>query len=538
MSKNDFLKGAAILGIAGFLVKILGAIYRVPLGNMIGDTGMGYYQTAYPLYTLMFAISTAGLPIAIAKLVSEKRAIGDYRGAQRVFKVAFIGLIMGGILTSAFIFIGAKFIVDKLGNSNAYYAMIALAPALLFTPVMSAFRGYFQGRQDMTPTALSQIIEQFSRVSVGLILVTLFLRFDKGLPMAAGGASFGASAGALLGTITILYIYSKRKKKIRREIRKSPRFKRESTKKIIKNILAISIPITIGASIIPLFGTIDVAIVMRRLQSIGYTEIEASGLYGQLTGMAQTLINFPQVFSVAIAASLVPAISTAFAKRDYREIKKTATSGVRVTLLIGLPAGVGLFILATPIIKLLYFGNPLEVQESAGQILKVLSFSVIFLTLVQSLTAILQGIGKPFIPVRNLFVGVLVKVVVVYILTGIPAINIKGAAISTIIAYIIAATLNFIAVQRYTKIRFNILNMIIKPIMSVTVMAFIVWITYNTTYTIIGNKLATVISIALGGLSYGLALLKTGTITSRDFDLIPGGAKLSIKLKRIGLLKK
>ncbi|MBS4537590.1 polysaccharide biosynthesis protein [Clostridium sp. D2Q-11] len=538
MSKSNFLKGAAILGIAGFIVKILGAIYRIPIANMIGDTGMGYYQSAYPLYTLMFALSTAGIPVAIAKIVSEKNALGDYRGAQRVFKISFIGLAIGGILTSSFVFIGAKFIADKVGNSNSYYAMLALAPALLFTPIMSAFRGYFQGRQDMTPTAVSQVIEQLSRVSVGLILVSVLLKLDKGLPMAAGGASFGASAGALLGTITILYIYFKRRRKIRREIRKSPRFDKESTNKIIKDILSIAIPITIGASVIPLFGTIDVAIVMRRLQDIGYTEVEASGLYGQLTGMAQTLINFPQVFSVAIAASLVPAISTAFARRDFREIRKTTTSGFRVTLLIGLPAAMGLFVLANPIVKLLYFSNPIEVQESAGSILQVLAFSVIFLTLVQSLTAILQGMGKPFIPVRNLIIGALVKVVIVYVLTGIPEIGIKGAAISTITAYSIAAILNFIAVKRYTKIKFNIINMVIKPIASVAIMTIIVWFSYNITNSMIGNKLATLVAIGFGGISYGLALLMTGAITSRDFELLPGGNKLSIKLRRIGLLRK
>lgn len=538
MSKNNFLKGAAILGIAGFLVKILGAIYRIPLGNMIGDTGMGYYQTAYPLYALMFAISTAGIPVAIAKLVSEKRAIGDYRGAQRIFKISFLGLIIGGLLTSSFVFIGARFIVDKLGNSNAYYAMISLAPALLFTPVMSAFRGYFQGRQDMTPTAISQIMEQLFRVIVGLLLVSQLMRLDKGLPIAAGGASFGASAGAFLGTIAILYIYTKRRRKIRREIRRAERFKKESTSTIIRNILAIAIPITIGTSVIPLFGTIDVAIVMRRLQDIGFTEVEASGLYGQLTGMAQTLINFPQVFSLAIAASMVPAISSAFIKKDYREIKRTITSGIRVTLLIGLPAAMGLFILSTPIIKLLYFSNPIDVQKSAGEILAVLSFSVIFLTLMQSLTAILQGMGKPFIPVRNLIIGALVKLVIVYTLTGIESINIKGAAISTITAYGIAATLNFIAVKRYTKIKFNIINMVIKPIISVSIMSIIVWITYNTIDSIVGSKLATLVAIGLGGISYGFALFITGTITSRDFELLPGGNKLAMKLKRIGLLRR
>ncbi|WP_130808090.1 putative polysaccharide biosynthesis protein [Senegalia massiliensis] len=538
MSKDNFLKGAAILSIAGFLVKILGAVYRIPLANMIGDTGMGYYQAAYPIYTLMFALSTAGIPVAIAKLVSEKNSIGDYRGAQRIFRISFIGLLIGGILTSSFVFLGAKTIADKIGNSNAYYALIALAPALLFTPIMSAFRGYFQGRQDMTPTALSQVIEQLARVGMGLLLVALILRFDKGLPMAAGGASFGASAGALLGSITIIYIYLKRKNKIRREIRRSERFKKQDTSQIIKSILVIAIPITIGASVVPLFGTIDVAIVMRRLQDIGYTEKEASGLYGQLTGMAQTLINFPQVFSVAIGSSLVPAISTAFARRKFSEVKKTASSGIRVTLLIGLPAAMGLFILAEPIIKLLYFSNPIEVQESAGSILRVLSFSVIFLTLVQSLTAILQGMGKAFIPVRNLIIGALAKVVIVYVLTGIPGVGVKGAAVSTITAYMIASFLNLRAVKKYARIRFNLIDLFFKPILSVAIMTLIVSLSYNLLDGFIGSRLATLTAIGLGGISYGFALLLTSTITSKDFELLPGGNKLAIKLKKIGLLRR
>ncbi|MGO1477911.1 putative polysaccharide biosynthesis protein [Senegalia sp. (in: firmicutes)] len=538
MSKDNFLKGAAILSIAGFLVKILGAVYRIPLANMIGDTGIGYYQTAYPIYTLMFALSTAGIPVAIAKLVSEKNSIGDYRGAQRVFRISFIGLLIGGVLTSSFVFFGAKFIVGKLENTNAYYALIALAPALLFTPIMSAFRGYFQGRQDMTPTAISQVIEQIARVGIGLALVAVLLNLDKGLPMAAGGASFGASAGGFFGSLVIIYIYMKRRKKIRKQIRRSEKFEKEDTSKIIRNILIIAIPITIGASVVPLFGAIDVAIVMRRLQDIGYTQKEASGLYGQLTGMAQTLINFPQVFSVAIGASLVPAISTAFARKNFSEIKKTATSGIRVTLLIGLPAAMGLFILAEPIIKLLYFSNPLEVQQSAGSILKVLSFSVIFLTLVQSLTAILQGMGKAFIPVRNLIIGALAKVVIVYVLTGIPGIGVKGAAISTIIAYVIASFLNLRAVRKYAKIRFNLMDIFLKPVLSVAIMSIVVAITYNIFEGFIGLKLATVVSIGFGGISYLFALLLTSTITSKDFELLPGGTKLSNKLKKIGLLRR
>ena len=211
MSKdNSFLKGAAILGMAGVVVKILGAIYRIPIGNIITDIGMGYYQTAYPLYVLLLTISTAGFPVAIAKLVSEKRALGDYRSAHKVFKVALLGLILAGILTSIFVLLGAKSIVDYIGNPNAYYSFIALVPALFFVPIMSAFRGLFQGRQNMVPTAISQIAEQFFRVLTGLTLTSLLL--GRGIPVAAGGASFGGSAGAIIGAAVIIYILKRKMK--------------------------------------------------------------------------------------------------------------------------------------------------------------------------------------------------------------------------------------------------------------------------------------------------------------------------------------
>ena len=201
MSKgNSFIKGAAILGIAGVIVKILGAIYRIPLGNIIKPEGMGYYQTAYPFYVLLLTISTSGVPVAIAKLVSEKSAIGDYKSAYKVFRVALVGLTIAGVLTSAFVLLNARSIVESLGNPNAYYSLLALVPALLFVPIMAAFRGFFQGRQNMVPTALSQISEQFFRVALGLGITYMLLGY--GIPVAAGGASFGGSLGAIAGTLT------------------------------------------------------------------------------------------------------------------------------------------------------------------------------------------------------------------------------------------------------------------------------------------------------------------------------------------------
>ncbi|GFN35213.1 putative polysaccharide biosynthesis protein [Tepidimicrobium xylanilyticum] len=536
MSKNNFLKGAAILGIAGVIVKILGAFYRIPLSNIIKTEGMGYYQTAYPLYVLLLTLSTAGFPVAIAKLVSEKRALGDYKGAHKVFKVALSGLFLAGLVTSLFVFINAKSIVKTLGNEKAYYSLIALVPALFFVPIMAAFRGFFQGRQVMTPTALSQIVEQFFRVTAGLVLTYILL--DRGTHIAAGGASFGGSMGAMAGAVVIIFIYLSKKSEIRKEIETGLILEEESAGKIIRDILSIAIPITIGSAIVPIMNTIDTLLVFKRLQSIGFSAGEANELYGQLTGLAQTLINLPQVFSTALAISLVPAISEANVKKRFDEIRGISISGIRVTLLIGLPCAFGLFVLSRPIINLLYFKNTPESIASTGEILSILSFSVIFLTLVQSLTAILQGLGKPLISVKNLLIGAVGKVVLTFVLTGIEGINIKGAAISTVTAYFIAAGLDLISVKKYTRLKLNIKELFIKPLVSSLGMALVARVSYLALLGIIGDRLSTVIAIFLGVISYGVLLLVTGSLTYEDFNLLPKGDRIGNLLLKLKLIKR
>lgn len=536
MSKdNSFIKGASILAAAGIIVKILGAIYRIPIGNMIKTEGMGYYQTAYPFYVLLLTISTAGFPVAIAKLVSERRAIEDYRGSFKVFKVALLGLIMGGTLTSIFVLYAAYPIVESLGNKNAYYSLVALVPALFFVPIMSAFRGLFQGRQDMMPTALSQVLEQFFRVATGLSLTYLLL--DKGLPIAAGGASFGGSVGAIIGVVTMYLIYLSKRKSFNLEIQSSISIKEYTTNEIVKDLLIIAIPITIGAAIAPIMDAIDAGLVLRRLQSINYSEAQANEMFGQLKGFAQTLINLPQVFSIAIGMSLVPAIANASARKQGEEIKKLIGSGIRMTLLIGLPSAFGLFVLAKPIIGLLYYSNTLETINSTGEILRYLSFGVIFLTLVQALTAILQGLGKPMIPVINLFIGAVTKIILTYTLTAVPSVNIKGAAISTVTAYGIAAILNIISLVVLFKFKFNYKDIFIKPLISSIGMAVVVSLSFGFLQNLIGPKIATLGSVLIGGLVYIVLLLITGTITNQDIELFSKNKKTKKLLDKFKLMK-
>lgn len=535
MEDRGFLKGAAVLGIAGAIVKVLGAFYRIPLGNILLDEGMGYYQTAYPFYVLLLTLATAGFPVAIAKLVSEKRALENYKGAHQVFKISFRVLFITGSLASIFVLLNAKRIVGILENPNAYYSLIGLVPALFFVPIMASLRGYFQGQQTMKPTALSQVTEQLFRVVGGLGLTYIFMQY--GLAQGAGGASLGGSLGALAGTLAIGYIYIKDKDNREEELARC-KGQEESVSKVIKSLLVIAIPITIGSAIVPIMNTIDTFIVLRRLQSIGYSQAQANALYGQLTGFAQTLINFPQVFSMALAMSLVPSISRASVKNNRDEVNSLAETGIRITLLIGLPAAFGLFILSEPIIGLLYYKNPQETIVSIAEILKLLSFGVIFLTLVQSLTAILQGLGKPFDPVKNLFVGAVVKTILTYILTGIPSINVKGAAISTVIAYLIAAVLDLYSVKKYTNIDYKQKSLFINPLISALGMMLTTKITYSILSSIMSSsKFATVISIGIAAVVYGILLLLTGSITYEDFKVFKKGEKIGKRLRDLNLLK-
>ncbi|TCO71366.1 putative polysaccharide biosynthesis protein [Marinisporobacter balticus] len=538
MSSKSFLKGAAILAAAGIIVKIMGAFFRIPLGNMIGSEGMGYYQTSYPIYVALLTISTAGIPTAISKLVSEKNAVGDRYGAHRIFKVSFALLFIIGIVTSAILFFGSGMIVKFMKNEGARASMVAIAPALLFVPIMAAFRGYFQGLQDMVPTAISQIIEQFGRTVVGFLLAYYLLnKLNKGLEIAAAGASFGAAAGAITGTLMIILIYYMRRKKILKEIGLRPIQKQEPAGKILTRILYIAIPITIGAAILPIMNMIDATIVMRRLQAIGFSPDEANGLYGQLTGFAAPLINFPQMLTVGLAVSLVPAISEASQRRDMKTVRSTVQMGTRIAVLIGLPAAMGLVILAKPIMILLFPLKPESAIGAAGS-LAILGIGVIFLSLVQTFTGILQGLGRPTVPVINLFIGSIFKILATYFLTGIPSLNVKGAAIGTVTAYAIAAILNFFAVKRLTKTKFSVTNFVIKPVIAVSAMSISVLFVYTRFVDVFGNKLTTVVAIGVGALIYGLMLLTTGGITKEDFEMIPGGRKMAKVLGMMGLLRK
>lgn len=520
-NKNSFIKGAAILGAAGIVIKMMGAFFKVPLANMLGDEGMSYYQTAYPVYIWLLTISSAGLPTAIAKMISERNAIDDYHGIRKVFKVSFYTLFSIGVFSSVALFFSAEMIVKLVENDQvAVYSIKALAPAIFFTALMSTFRGFFQGLQDMKPYAISQIVEQLFRVLIGLGLVFYFVNVE--IYYASAGAAFGATVGGMAGLGFMFFYYLRNRHKIF-EMKKNKNHSEKSVKELLKELFQIAVPITLGAAVIPVNTMIDTLIVMRRLNDIGFGD-QANDLYGQLSGYIPTLINLPAVITAAIQLSIVPAIAS-FAVGSFIKVQKTTKNGIRLALIVGLPASVGLVFLSDGIIALLY-PRQMEIAESLSNVLKIAGWGVLFLSVYQITTGILQGLGKPHLPAKHLLFGVIIKALLTYVLVGIPEINILGAAFSTIIAYAIGATLNYRKVVQLTELEISYKDIFFKPIGVTVAMGISVVLTNRVLMPFIGLRLATVLAVVVGIIVYFVLLIYTRTITEKDYKLVPGGDKL------------
>ncbi len=519
MSKENksFVKGAAILGAAGLVVKILGAVFRIPLGNMVSETSMAYYQPAYYIYTFFIVIATSGIPVAISRMVSERAVQGDYRGAHRAFKVSAFLMFGIGAVSFLLLFFGAGAISAGMSSPNAKYPMMVIAPALLLVPLMAAYRGYFQGMQNMNPTAVSQVIEQVFRVGFGLSLAYLFYRSAPAFLSWAGKDATTASdvKGAA----------------IHHRMDMHPDTVFEATGDILKKVLLIAVPITIGAAVMPIMNMVEVPIINSRLLAAGFTPQEADVLYGTLSGYVMSLINLPQVLTAALAMSLVPMITSVFTQRDTEALTENTVLGMRIATMIGLPCAFGMAVLSHPIMLLLYPTKP-QVADNSAACLTILAIGIIFLSIVQTLTAILQGVGKQMVPVINLLIAVVIKIVVTFVLVGIPTLNIRGAAIGTTVAYLAAAVLDILAVKKYVGVSFPAGLCYLRPALSAGIMAVFARLVFNVLTMILGHGIAasgiaTMLSIILAACLYAVLLIVTKSCTRDDLLHMPKGNKLA-----------
>ncbi|MCK8059523.1 MULTISPECIES: polysaccharide biosynthesis protein [unclassified Fusibacter] len=513
---KSFVNAALIFGVAGIIVKILGAFYKVPLGNILGEEGSSYVASVYPYYNWLLVVSSAGFPAAIAKLVSEHEARGEIIEAEKLFGLMRRVMTLIGLSTMTILFFLAPVLTSVSGNERAVYSMQAIAIALFFVSYMSSYRGYFQGHHNLTPFGLSQIIEQIGRVATGLVLAIVLIPY--GAEFAAAGATFAATFGAILGTILLFFYYRNFRKK--NNIPKVKAGRLRDNKAVIKRVIFLAIPITIGASVMPLVNMIDTFIIINRLQDIGYGET-AKSFYSYHAFYAASLVNFPQILFTAIQVSLLPAVSALKAVNDRIGLENTVKTGMKVALLLGVPSAIGLFVLSGPILSLLW-PNLDGVVQFAPNVLKVVSLSLIALSLFQATTGILQGIGKQHAPARNLMIGAAFKIVACYVLVGIPSINILGAGLSTILAFSVAVVLNVMAVFKEIKPKFSITHTIAKPVIASIVMGVAVHFGYILLIVKFGNVTSTALSVVAGVVVYGVMLFVIKALDADDLAFLPG----------------
>ncbi len=527
--KKSFVKGAFILGAAGLICKIIGAFFRIPLYNMLGD-GMQYYEAVYPYYSTLLVISSAGLPTAISRMVAERTAIGDIMGAKRVFRKSQILLFGIGIVTMALMYFGADFLARTTVGPLAAPSFRVMSPALLIVSLMCSYRGYLQGLQQMTGTAMSQLAEQAGKLAIGLYLAARWM--PRGLEYGAMGAVAGVTLSELLALLVVGGFYLFRKRDI--EMSASLESAETSDKGIIRGLLAIAIPVTIGASIMPITGIADASLIKSTLMSIGFSEAAASMRYVALRSNVTNIINMPAVLTIALAMSLVPAISAARTAKDQKTIHTVSAMGIKLAMFIGIPCAVGLFALSAPVIDLLYSIDA-ERLSIASALMRTSAVGVIFLSLVQTLTGILQGAGKQHIPVINLFIGGVVKVVLMLTLMRNPQIEIQGAAISTTACYTVAGVLDAIFLIRYTKLKLNVMDTFVKPIVAALIMGAAAYYGYSLIYAkVASNTIATAGAILVGFVLYLICVLWMRMFTEEDLAFIPGGsilAKLQFRRK-------
>ncbi len=494
MKKHSLIKGTFILAFAGMLSKALGMLFRIPLTILIGDEGLGYYQMAYPLY-MLFIAAASGVPLAMSKIISEKNAQGDEMGVLQVLKEALLLMsIFGSAITLVMFLFSNQFIKFFRWDKNSYYSLIALATAPIFIAIMNVFRGFFQGLQNMTPTAISQVLEQIARVVVGIGLAVMLL--PKGIEYAAGGATLGAAAGGILG---VMYLVSKYRK-IRKKIGVG---KVEYNHDIMDALLKLSVPISLGACVGTIMNVIDSIMVPQMLLKAGYTSKVAAILYGQLTGKAAVLVNVPLTLSAALCATIVPIISEAYLLKDKFKLHKNIVSSIKISLIVALPSLCGLYFMSYPILNLIFRG-----RVSGYEILKYASISIPFIILAQTTTIILQATTSKKGPIINLIIGCIVKIIITSILVPIPKINIYGAVIGTFAAYGTAFILNIRLMKKSLGVRINLYESLIRPAYASIIMILVVVFIYVKVYNYtINNSISCLIAVFIGIIVYIILIL-------------------------------
>lgn len=538
--QNSFFGGAAILAAGILIVKLIGMFYKIPLINIIGEAGAADFNNAYNIYAVLLTVSTAGLPVAVSKLVSEANALDRRNQVRRTFRLALVLFLALGLISFLVMFFRADTLAGMMNDSKAAAGIRALAPAVVCVGCLAALRGYSQGHSNMAPTSVSQIIEALCKLVVGLGLAFWLVKQGKDPDVAAAGAITGVTVGTVvaLAYMVLDFLLSRGREDIRGTDRP------DSAGSILVNILKIAVPITLSSSMVGIVTVIDSSLVQGQLQSaLDLTEQASRTLYGNYSG-ALNIYNLPTSLMAAITASVIPAVSAALARRDRRGAARITGSALRITALLSFPMGVGLFVLGTPIIRLLF---PKLNVAVAGPLLSTLGIATPFVCMVLVCNSVLQAHGFINLPVIVMVLGGIVKIVNNYNLVG--AIGIAGAPVGNILCFGLALVLDLVVITRVIPNRPRLLPIFAKPAIASAVMGGAAWAVYGLLSRILsseqvnqagqtvravsrmGNAAGIFLAIAVAGVVYLVLVIALRAISRDDLALMPKGDKLARLLR-------
>lgn len=522
--KETFMQGVVTIMFSQILIKVLGLIYTLYLTNRegFGDAGNAIYASGYQIYALLLTVSSIGVPNAISKLVSERLAVGDNKGANKIFKVALVTFGALGAISSMLLFFGAHVIAYSWTQiPESELTLVALAPAIFFVSISSVFRGYFNGRRTLKITARAQTIEQVFKtvLTIGIVEIVAYAT-STSTEMMAAGANVATTLATFSSFAYLFMYYRLKRKEIGNEIQSSTNYKYENVKTIVKNILMVSIPLTLSSIMTSFNKNIDSFTVKRILSTYMPADI-ATKLYGQLSGKVDTVTNLPLAINIAFATALVPAISAAKAKNDRETATKRTSFSLLTSMLIGLPCVVGMIVFAQPILNLLYPN-----AKEGALLLQLISVSVIFSILDQTINGALQGFGKVMIPATALGIGCLVKLVLNIVLLKIPFFNVYGAAIGSIACHAVAFTIVFNVLKKYVKLDLPLGKFVIKPAIATGIMSVCSYTLYVILKGIIPGNTATLIAMAFAVIVYIAAVLALKIYNREDIYMLPKGEKI------------
>ena len=526
--KQNFMHGAAILTVGVVIMKILGALYKVPLGNILGDYGFGIFLATYNVYNIFFTLSTAGLPVALSRLIAEADAQGHASLKEKTFRTALVTFSVIGVLFSLIMFFGNEWLATAyLVKPDAALSVRAMAPAILLVCLVSAYRGYCQGNGNMIPTTVDEVLEVLFKVIFGLIIAAGLVSAGRGLPEASAGAILGVSIGSVV-SLGYMIVY---KHKYYSNLPDDYSGMTESALKIAGSILKIGIPISLGASLMAILSSLDPGICHSRLAAAGFSEHEAGVLFG-VYGKVQTLFNLPAAFMTPLTIAIVPAVAGAIAKGNRAEAAETSEDAMRLASVISMPMGVGLAVLAFPIVNVLY---PNSHQAGPG-LLRIMGLASFFVCIVLMENAILQASGKERLPMVALITGSCLKIVVNWIIIAFPGINIYGAPIGTLLGYLCMASMDYYFIRSRLKQNPNLLRAFLKPLLCSLMMGCSALISFSLADMVlhesgkIGMLLSMLAAITVAIFVYIITIIRLRCITYRDMKMIPGGERIGTAL--------